>query len=137
MGPSSPKAPSVSPASSYQCLVDLMVTRQSDSHRSSSFPSAAASPSCSSSLPAPHIQDSHGSLGDTVRSCRVLLLQAEKVRTKEALALDFYPGYALHVPTPGLVSLESSSTFLLHGNARCWFFPGTRLLQNYPLRSHF
>lgn len=72
-----------------------------------------------------------------MRSCRVLLSQAEKVRTKEALALDFYLGYAHHAPSPGLASLESSSTFLLHGNARCWFFPGTRLLQNYPLRSQF
>lgn len=72
-----------------------------------------------------------------MRSCCVLLLQTEKVGSKEVLALDFYPGYALHVPSPGLASLEPSSTFLLHGNASCWFFPGTRLLQNYPLRSQF
>lgn len=56
--------------------------------------------------PAPYIQDSHRSLDHTVRSCCVLLLQAEKVRTKEVLALDFYPGYAHHMSSPGLSFLK-------------------------------
>lgn len=41
----------------------------------------------------------------------MLLSQAEKVRTKEALALDFYPGHAHHAPSPGLASLEPLQHF--------------------------
>lgn len=71
------------------------------------LPAPAAALLCALIMcPAPYIQDSHRSLDNTVRSCCVLLLQAENVRTKEVLALDFYPGYAHHMPSPGLSFLK-------------------------------